>query len=179
MIPGFDSITAPAYVAGLTDLSLDTVRSRRDEAQDLENAVSYVRRVAHGRLDIAGTQLAARVEGAPAAGLEDLVEQLPGALAESGSNPGLPQRAAQALEPLDEIVAPIMEGLDAIVGPAELGSLPDLDDESLAAIVEQLREYEIDISVKRRTLHDVIDELQAEIGRRYQAGEVSVDSLLS
>ena len=75
--------------------------------------------------------------------------------------------------------APIMAELDAIVSPGEFAALPELDDDALAAIVRSLHAFEVDISQKRRKLHDVIDELQTEIGRRYQTGEISVDSLLS
>lgn len=168
----------PAYLADLADLPLDEVRLRRDECQVLENAVSYVRRVAHGRLDIAGTELNLRA-GGDAAGLAELVEALPGALADQGRAAGLPQRAAQALEPADDVVTPIMADLDAIFGPAELGSLPTADIDSLQQAVAGLQAFEAEISQERRELHDIIDELQAEIGRRYQTGEVSVDSLLS
>ena len=33
----------PAYVADLGDMALDDVRARRDEAQRVENGVSYLR----------------------------------------------------------------------------------------------------------------------------------------
>jgi hypothetical protein len=178
MLPGFDRIAAPAYLENLAEMSLDEVRLRRDECQDLENAVSYVRRVAHGRLDIVGTELTLRA-GDDTAGLAELVERLPDALADRARASGLPQRAAQALEPPDDLVAPIMADLDAIVGPGQLGSLPDAETQSLEATVAGLQAFESDISQKRRELHDIIDELQAEIGRRYQTGEVSVDSLLN
>ena len=179
MIPGFERIAEPAYVEDLADQPITEVRQRRDECQALENAVSYVRRVGHGRLDIAGTELAARSSGDDAAALADLVERIPDTLGEGARVQGLPQRAAPALEPDEEVVVPIMADLDDILGPSELASLPDLDTETLATTVARLQAFDADISLKRRKLHDIIDELQAEISRRYQAGELSVDSLLS
>jgi hypothetical protein len=179
MILGFDRIADPAFVADLSGQPLSEVRRRRDDCQVLENSVSYVRRVAHGRLDIAGTELASRSAGADSAELQDLVERLPGTLADSGHSTGLPQRAAQALEPPEDVVAPIMAELDGIIGPGELSSLPGLDTERLAAAVALVQAFESEISQQRHKLHDVIDILQAEIGRRYQSGEVSVDSLLN
>jgi hypothetical protein len=41
-----------------------------------------------------------------------------------------------------------------------------------------MRDFENDLSALRRRLHERIDALQAEIGRRYRDGEASVDSLL-
>jgi hypothetical protein len=179
MTPGFDRVVDPSYTEGLEELTLDEIRSRRDDCQDLENAVSYVRRVAHGRLDIAGSEQASRATGDAAADLGELIDRLPETLADGGRAEGLPQRASSVVEPSELIVSPIVAELDAIVGPTELGSLPDRDDAALREIVSGLQAFDRDISARRRLLHDVIDALQAEIGRRYQAGEASVDSLLS
>lgn len=178
MIPGFDRVADPAFVEGLSALPLAEVRARRDDCQILENSVSYVRRVAHGRLDIAGSELASRSAHGQSSELQELIARLPAALADGGRSPGLAQRAAQALEPPADVVAPIMAELDAIVGPAELGALPGAETADLAATVTKIQAFEARISQQRRRLHDVIDELQAEIGRRYQSGEVSVDSIL-
>ena len=38
--------------------------------------------------------------------------------------------------------------------------------------------HEAELSARRRTLHERIDVLQAEITRRYKTGEASVESLL-
>jgi hypothetical protein len=68
--------------------------------------------------------------------------------------------------------------LDAIARPTVLGSLADADDAELDRLVHALSEYERSVSSDRRALHGAIDALQAEIARRYQTGEASVDSLL-
>jgi len=68
--------------------------------------------------------------------------------------------------------------LDAIAGPGTIGALPDLPEEQLAHLLEELAAYETAISAKRRALFEQIDALQAEITRRYKSGEASVESLL-
>jgi hypothetical protein len=68
--------------------------------------------------------------------------------------------------------------LDAIAGPGGLARLTDQTDAELVRLVEELSTYEAHISVQRRSLHERIDALQAEITRRYRTGEASVESLL-
>src|SRR5690606_19399725 len=67
--PKLEQLTAPAYLAGLTDVPLERVRAMRAECQAVENALSYVRRLAQGRLDIVGAELERRREGGDPADL--------------------------------------------------------------------------------------------------------------
>jgi hypothetical protein len=84
----------------------------------------------------------------------------------------LPQLLAPSAGELDT------SELDAIAGPGVLSRLPELDDDRLATLVEELSAHEHELSSRRRTLHERIDVLQAEITRRYKTGEASVESLL-
>jgi hypothetical protein len=65
-----------------------------------------------------------------------------------------------------------------VAGPHRLSALADLSDEVLASTIADLESLEHDVSSRRRELFDRIDALQAELTRRYQSGEVSVESLL-
>ena len=47
-----DQIMEPSFVDGLGDLSLDELRDRRRMCDDVENELSYYRRMLHGRMDL-------------------------------------------------------------------------------------------------------------------------------
>jgi hypothetical protein len=171
-------VTSPGYLSGLTALPMEQVRAMRAECQGLENALSYVRRVAQGRLDIVGAELARRRAGGDPADLSDLIGRLPDILADRTQSSGNPN----ARPPLDfagdasgeEYSAEV----DAIFGPADTGALTTLADAHLGDARARLAQYEQLTSARRRGLHDLIDQLQAEITRRYRTGEATVDSLL-
>ena len=167
----------PGYVADLGDKDLDEVRSMRDEAQRVENGVSYLRRLAQGHLDIVNHERTRRREGGEAGDLSDLIGQLPEILAEHTRGPG-PGRPPQDLDPA-VVPAELDEALDAIVADADLADLPTLGDDDLDVLAERLGAFEAEVSGRRQELHARIDTLQDEIKRRYRDGEATVDSLLS
>lgn len=178
MKDSLERVTAPGYLADLTTRPMEQVRAMRAECQALENALSYVRRVAQGRLDIVGAELARRRAGGDPADLSDLIGRLPDILADRTQ----PSGGANARPPLDfagdasgeEYSAEV----DAIFSVTDTGSLTTLDDAHLQQVRERLAEYEQLTSARRRSLHDILDQLQAEITRRYRTGEATVDSLL-
>jgi hypothetical protein len=164
----------PSYLEGLVDLPIEEIRSRRSACQAVETGLSYLRRVLQGRLDIASAELDRRRGGGDPADVSRLIEQLPEILADHLRAPGLgrlptgtdPGRVDPALEArVDDTVAP-------------LDDLASLTDDDLVAVSAQLSELEHEISERRRALFDRIDALQAELTRRYKAGEASVESLL-
>jgi hypothetical protein len=169
-------VTAPDYLAALTELPLETVREMRAECQVLENALSYIRRLAQGRLDIVGAELERRRAGGDPHDLSDLIGRLPDILADRGSAGGL-GRPPQELT-LEDLTAEYTAEVDAILSPAAVGSLVQSDDAELGDIRDRLEAYERQASAHRHELHAIIDRLQAEIARRYRSGEASVDSLL-
>ncbi len=170
----------PAYAADLGTKDLDEVRSKRDQAQRVENGVSYLRRLAQGHLDIVNHERARRGESGGSAepgDLADLIGRLPDILAEHGRGPGL-GRPPQDLDPA--VVPPDLEAsLDEIISGTELGELPTMDDRALDGLAERLGAFESQVSSLRHDLHVCIDTLQNEIKRRYHDGEASVDSLLT
>ena len=167
----------PDYLADLRDKDLDEVRSMRDEAQRVENGVSYLRRLAQGHLDIVDHERTRRRAGGEAGDLSDLISRLPDILAEHTRGPGL-GRPTQDLDPA-VVPAELEEALDAIVADADLADLPTLGDDALHALAERLGAFEAEVSGRRQELHARIDTLQDEIKRRYRDGEATVDSLLS
>lgn len=173
-----DRVTADGYLADLTSRPMETVRAMRAECQGLENALSYVRRVAQGRLDIVGAELARRASGGDPANLAELIGRLPDILADRTA----PSGPIGARPPLDLFADDAGQEwsaeVDAIFNPVDTGTLTSLDDAHLGTVRDELAAYEQLTSARRQRLHAIIDALQAEITRRYRTGEATVDSLL-
>lgn len=178
MKASLDRVTSQGYLDGLTERPLATVRSMRTECQSLENALSYVRRVAQGRLDIVGAELARRREGGDPADLSELISRLPDILADRTRSTG----GGSPRPPLDFSADASGEEfsheVDAIFNPIDAGSLTTLGNDRLEQAREELGVYEQLTSARRLGLHTIIDTLQAEITRRYRTGEATVDALL-
>ena len=149
----------------------------RAECQEAEVGQSYVRRLAQGRIDIVAAEMRRRAEGEEPGDLASLVQRLPEILAEHTRPPG-PGRLPTLIAPSQEQEADAAAELDAIVDAGRLAHLPELSDDEVRALVDDLTEYERAVSERRRLLHDRIDTLQAELTRRYKTGEASVESLL-
>lgn len=163
-------ITTPAP-ADLTGCSLAELRSVRDHYQDVENGLSYARRIVQGRLDTVAVELERRRDGAAA----DLLERLPDALAAHSRGPGLP-RPMPDLEPpawADELLAEADEALP----PTALARLAELPDSELDTAAGSLGDLERELSAARSELHRIIDRVQDELVGRYRSG-APVDDLL-
>lgn len=182
-----DRLLDPAYMEGVGSRSMDELRTARAELQEAEGALSYVRRIVQGRLDIvaserqrrAGGNEPAAAPGGPSDGsVGDLVEHLPGILADSGVRGGIGVgRPPMQLDP-GEDAAGLLADLDRQVDPGRLTDLPSLSDGDLAGLTEELAGIERQLSDHRRALHERIDAMQAELVNRYRTGQASVDSLL-
>jgi len=184
------AVMVPGFLDGLSQRRLDEVRQMRSQCQELEVALSYVRRLAQGRLDIVSAVLAEEELGpldSAGAAIDagssihgDIVGHLSEILG-AQERPSGPGRMSELLAPAegDPLTAELLAELDAIVGPELIGGVTSLGEDELTAIASQLREFEAKLSSSRRELHDRIDRLQAEIVSRYKSGEAEVDSLLS
>ncbi len=153
-----DTLTSPQYLADLGSRTIADIRAMRAECQQLENDLSFVRRMAHGRLDIVGGEVSRRRRGAAPTDATDLVDQLPTLLGEHepGRSSSLP-RPPQTLEP----------------SPAADRLVAELDE-----LIDRLQAFETRVSAQRRALHETIDVVQREIVERYRSGEASVDTIL-
>ena len=169
-------ILEPAYIADLADRPIEDVRAMRAECQDVENGLSYLRRVVQGRLDIVHAELTRRHGGGDPGDLASLIDQLPEILGDHLRAPGN-GRLPVTLEP-GRIDPELQARFDEVVSLADADGITEVPEERLVTARDSLAELEQDISTRRRSLFDRIDELQAEITRRYKSGEASVESLL-
>lgn len=170
-------LLAPTYLAGVDALSLDDIRRMRTECQEAEAALSYLRRLIQGRLDIVHAYLE-RPPGSDAPDLSSIVDNLAGILAGPG-RPSGPGRNPVLHSPDTDDMAGLTTELDAILGADEIGRLGDLSEDRLRELADRLRDLEQRVSGERRGLHERIDSLQAELVERHKSGRASVDGLLS
>jgi hypothetical protein len=160
-----DRITADGYLDGLADADDEALHAMKAEAEEVETEVSYVRRLAQARLDIVAAQRESRRKGK--GGLDDLVAQLPQILAKEMRAPQAKARVQHNLAPDPGVE--FIRDLEPIIGDDSLVRLPEMDDGEIDALTERLQQLEREMSAKRRRLHEVIDAIDAEIGRRAAA----------
>ncbi len=171
-----DDVLAPGYLTGLTDWSIDRVRSRRNDATTVETGLSYLRRITQGRLDIVLSEEHRRQHGESGGHLDELVGQLPEILGDRVHVPGLGRLPAQMAP--GELDPDLSARLEAVLPSGKLDALQDFNTEDLAAVSNALNDFERAVSAQRHAVFDVIDRLQEELVRRYRTGEATVDSLL-
>jgi hypothetical protein len=164
---------------------MDRLRSIRTELTEAEGDVSFVRRLTQGRLDIVGHEVERRA-GIPASpagavagddGPTALLFDMPGILTDAGPGSRAGGRPVPVTEP-GPVALALIETLDGIAAPSQLSGVSSVDAGALGDLFEALREFELELSSVRRTLHDRIDTIQDEIARRYRDGEASIDALL-
>jgi hypothetical protein len=172
-------LLGPDYLDGITGLPMETLRSRRGDCQEVEVALSYLRRLVQGRLDIVLAALRRRADGEAPSDLDALVAELPHILSDRVRSPGNGRLPTFMAPDEVEVDQALLARLDSIAGAAELTALADVADEALATMGDELTLLEREVSATRRALFERIDAIQEEIVRRYKTGEATVDSLLT
>jgi len=167
-----DRVLAEDYLDGLREASLADVRSLRDEAEQEEVDLSYLRRMVQGRLDVL------RAEATRRGGAEggDLVAGLAAILAEEPRSPARGLGRHTSVEP--SRVDQHRRYVEALVADVDLSDVSARSDDDLAKARDLLAAEEQGLSAKRREVQRVMDACSAEITRRYRDGEADVDVLL-
>ena len=172
-----DRIIEPSFMDGLQERSIDELRDMRDQCAEGETEVSFERRLCQARIDILSAELDQR-SGNTSGG--DLISRLPQILAEESRSEGsgaLPSRAPDLSIPRNTDIP--RRRVEEIVGEQTLARLAQVPTEEIRKIIESLAEHERNLSTRRKTVHDVLDAIQAEIVRRYTTGEEDPSSLLT
>lgn len=162
------------YLADLGSRSLAELRSMRESCLLLETELSYVRRLLQGRMDIVSDELVRRRRGETSTPA-DLVARLPGILADGPSNQPRGNRLVRMLRPAEE--TRIEASVEGLLG-FPLGAIAESTEADVDSALGRLREGEREVSGQRRGVHNRLDAINAEVARRYGAGEASVDELL-
>lgn len=157
-----------AYLADLQNKAMDELRAMREECRQGETELSFERRLCQARIDILSAELDRR------AGKEtdDLMDRLPSILASDVNTLAggtLPSRAPDYSIPRNAAVP--RRRVEEIVAEQTLARLSTLSSEEVRSILDSLAEMERSVSARRKVVQDVMDEVQAEIVRRYVSGE--------
>jgi hypothetical protein len=173
-----DRLFAPDYLDDMNGRSLDEVRAMRAECQDVEEVVSYLRRVVQGRLDVVHSFLDHHETGQSVGDLDSVVEDLSAIIGSGPARPPgygrLPSQMSPDMERVD-----LTQEIDEVLDADGIGKLPTMSEGELRGLAERLTVIEQRISDQRKMLHERIDALQAQIVSRYKTGEATVDGLMS
>lgn len=168
-----DRVLAEDYLAGLASASLDDVRALRQDAEQEEVDLSYIRRMVQGRIDIVRAELSRRGDGPSG----KVVDQLAGILGDEQRSPARGLGRHTTLEPTraDEH----RRYVERLVADVDLSDVTARSDAELERALEVLAQEESTLSGKRREVQKVMDACSAEITRRYRDGEADVSTLLA
>ena len=166
-------MTDPAFVADIGEASLQELRERRKLCDELDNELSFYRRLLHGRLDLLTFEKRRRT------GQETrtLIEALPEILADPDGPSRETTLKSYPIETPDFFGVGKRE-IDHVLDDSFLTHLPTLDDDELDEIERNLAIAEREISDQRRAVYDALELLLEELTRRYRDGLATVDELL-
>jgi len=167
-----DRIRDEAFLADLDSADLDQLRERRRMCDDLENELSYYRRMLHGRMDLLAFELRRRSGEETRSLMEALPEILTDGPARTDSV-GRPTRVDVPDLPDDR-----RRRIDMVLDDNFLGRLVTIEEEDLQQLQASLVEVESDISDQRSDTQHAFDAIQAELTRRYRDGLGGFDELL-
>ncbi len=174
MTPTIDGLLAADLLDGIRTRPLPELREIRQECSAVESDVSMVRRLAQGRLDIVVHEARRR----SADGVAALLYDLPDILSDEDRT-GVPgARPTVRVDAPGPVAAELVEVLGRIGSPTVLSGIQHLEQSDLDDLFARISEFEQKLSNTRRQMHERIDAIQAEIGRRYRDGEVTVDGVL-
>jgi hypothetical protein len=152
-------------MANNEEVSLADIRAQRHALQDAEDAISFVRRLAQGRLDLAQDEQRRRASGQDAP-TESLAERLADVFGQQhGGGSARPPRETNV--PADH---PLVQELDQVCEHYQFESMENLDDKSLSELITALEMFEKSCSQQRHELFEQIDALTAELVKRVREG---------
>ena len=159
-------------MSNYSELDLAGIRAARAELQSQEDAVSFVRRMAQGRLDIARDEQRRRTANMPTS---NTATDLAGVFGqEHGGGSARPPRETNV-----STDHPLVVELEQLCERIGFGSIRTLDVDALQRVIDELTTFESARSGERRALFDQIDALTAELVKRYKDGGANVDALLN
>ena len=148
-----------------THLSLSELRAQRSALQRQEDAVSFVRRLTQGRIDLVLDEERRRATKAPAPS-GTLTERLANVFGqEHGGGSARPPRETNV--PADH---PLLVQLDELCEEFSFENLESLTDADISALRDALTMFEQSCSQQRHQMFEQIDALTAELVARLRDG---------
>jgi anti-sigma-K factor RsiG len=158
-----DRIRDAAFVRGLSDLSIEELRRRRDECLIERDHLSMIRRLVQGRAEILQAELTSR--GTQTQG--PLVDRLAEILAPDDHPVTSRGEAVRVGVPEDEMLL-ARRRVERLVSDAAISNPTALDDDDLASAIETLAGEEQNVSEARAEVIRALDAVQDELKRRYK-----------
>ena len=158
-----DKIRDPSFVEGLSGMSLDDVRARRDDCLAEREYLSLLRRLLQGRAEILKAEAEARAEG----GAAPLVDRLVEILADDDHPVTSRGEVVRVVVPEEEMLL-ARRRVERLAADSGISDPAALGDEELGAAIDALVAEEHRVSEARRVVMDVLDVLQDELKRRYK-----------
>jgi hypothetical protein len=158
----------PIDVEALGALELSELRAVRARLQHEDDVVSYVRRIAQARLDLARWSGDDDSAGAD----RDITGELQRVLTRQlVGGPARPPRPDEVSVHDSALVA----DLEAVCARFGFSRLDELTADERSALIDALEGFEAEVSADRRARFEMLDALSAELVRRYRDGEATVD----
>ena len=167
-----DRVLADDFLTDLGTVALTELRGLRQEAEQEEVDLSYLRRIVQGRFDVIRAELNRR-EGK---GTGNLVDDLAGILADEPRGPARGMGRHVTVEP--SRADSHRRYVESLMADVDLSDVSARSVEELENAMQTLADEERTLSGKRRQVQTVMDACSAEITRRYRDGEADVDVLL-
>lgn len=170
-----DRILDPEFTRDLTTVDIDELRDRRRVCDEVENELSYYRRMLHGRMDLLAFELRRR-RGEDS---RSLIEALPEILADSASGyvpTGPSGRPVKVTVP--DLPEQRRRQIDEVLEADFLTRIALVDESELLEIQQSLVETEAVVSERRHAVQEVFNAVQAELTGRYRDGLANFDEIL-
>jgi hypothetical protein len=165
-------VLALGYLDGLDALPLEEVRALRQDAEQEETDLSYLRRLLQGRIDILRAELDRRSEGRS----DRVVDQLAEILADQP--PGRPA-LGRHLSHEPTRVGEYRRRIERMIADVDLSDVTARSEDQIRGAIESLTGYEHSVSRNRRAVQRIADACRQEVARRYLTGEARVADLLA
>lgn len=165
MTDAIDRVRDPAYLEGLDGAPIADVRRKLGEARGCDDELSFVRRLIHGKLDLLKAELERRQPGADGSDEQEIVDRLRQVLGQGVGG----SRGARPRTRTPDADSAAVRSVERILGDGQLGRLPERSTDELSDLVDRLMAEERKVSADRRAVLDVVDALEEELVRRYEA----------
>ena len=168
-----DRVLAPGYLDGMEALPLEEVRALRQDAEQEETDLSYLRRLLQGRIDILRAELDHR-SGSSAG--PRVVDQLAEILADQ---PSLRPALGRHLSVEPSRVGEYRRSMERMIADVDLSDVTARSEAEIRSTMESLTGCEHSVSQNRRAVQRIADACRQEVARRYRIGEAQVADLLA
>lgn len=161
-----DQVLDPDFLQGMEGFTLDELRDRRVTAVEVENELSYYRRLLYGRMDLVKFEQRRRSGEEERSLIDSLVDILTDPERTDRTEPRGSGHIVTDLPPLPDVGK---RDIDEVMGDGVLTRLDDASPEELQTSLDGFEKMVGEINTKRVAAQQVIDQLSETIAARFKA----------